>query len=152
MVLKPEPIFRAVDYVNEKINTINCRIILLSPQGKTFNQATAEDLSKEQNLVFICGHYEGIDERLKTIVTDEISLGDFILTGGEIPALAIIDATSRLVDGVLGSIESCKNESFCDGLLEYPHYTRPRIYRGLKVPDVLLSGNHKEIKLYGKKP
>jgi tRNA (guanine37-N1)-methyltransferase len=148
MVMKPEPIFEAVEYVDKKINTMNRRIILLSPQGEIFNQTFARNLSKEQHLVFICGHYEGIDERVKTIVTDEISIGDFILTGGEVPALAIVDATVRFVPGVLGSSESPENESFCDGLLEYPHYTRPEIYRGLKVPDVLLSGNHKEIELY----
>lgn len=148
MVLKPEPIFEAVEYVDKKINTTDRRIILLSPQGKMFNQAIARNLSKEQHLVFICGHYEGIDERVKTVITDELSIGDFILTGGEVPALAIVDATARFVPGVLGSSESPENESFCDGLLEYPHYTRPEIYRGLKVPDVLLSGNHKEIELY----
>ena len=148
MVMKPEPIFEAIDYVDEKINTKNRQIILLSPQGKIFNQSLAQDLSKEENLVFICGHYEGIDERVKTIVTDEISIGDFILTGGEVPALAIVDAVIRLVPGVLGSSESPQDESFCNGLLEYPQYTRPQIYRNLKVPDVLLSGNHKEIEIY----
>lgn len=151
MVMKPEPIFEAIDYVDEKINTKNRQIILLSPQGKIFNQSLAQDLSKEENLVFICGHYEGIDERVKTIVTDEISIGDFILTGGEVPALAIVDAVIRLVPGVLGSSESPQDESFCNGLLEYPQYTRPQIYRNLKVPDVLLSGNHKEIEIYRRK-
>lgn len=105
-------------------------------------------MSTEKNLVFICGHYEGIDERVKTLITDEISIGDYILTGGEIPALAIIDAVTRLVPGVLGSSQSLEEESFSDGLLEYPQYTRPEVYRGLKVPDVLLSGNHKEIELF----
>ncbi len=151
MVMKPEPIFEAVEYVDKKINAKNRRIILLSPQGKIFNQSLAQDLSKEENLVFICGHYEGIDERVKTIVTDEISIGDFILTGGEVPALAIVDAVIRLVPGVLGSSESPHDESFCNGLLEYPQYTRPQVYRNLKVPDVLLSGNHKEIELYRRK-
>ncbi|WP_213974992.1 tRNA (guanosine(37)-N1)-methyltransferase TrmD, partial [Tepidanaerobacter acetatoxydans] len=111
MVMKPEPIFEAVEYVDKKINAKNRRIILLSPQGKIFNQSLAQDLSKEENLVFICGHYEGIDERVKTIVTDEISIGDFILTGGEVPALAIVDAVIRLVPGVLGSSESPHDES-----------------------------------------
>jgi tRNA (guanine37-N1)-methyltransferase len=120
----------------------------MSPQGKTFNQSLARELSTEKNLVFICGHYEGIDERVKTLITDEISIGDYILTGGEIPALAIIDAVTRLVPGVLGSSQSLEEESFSDGLLEYPQYTRPEVYRGLKVPDVLLSGNHKEIELF----
>jgi tRNA (guanine37-N1)-methyltransferase len=120
----------------------------MSPQGKAFNQSLARELSTEKNLVFICGHYEGIDERVKTLITDEISIGDYILTGGEIPALAIIDAVTRLVPGVLGSSQSLEEESFSDGLLEYPQYTRPEVYRGLKVPDVLLSGNHKEIELF----
>ncbi|MGI5859786.1 MAG: tRNA (guanosine(37)-N1)-methyltransferase TrmD [Tepidanaerobacteraceae bacterium] len=151
MVMKPEPIFEAVEYVDKKINTMNRRILLLSPQGKVFNQTLARNLSKEQHLIFICGHYEGIDERVKTIVTDEISIGDFILTGGEVPALAIVDATIRFIPNVLGSSESPENESFCDGLLEYPHYTRPETYRGLKVPEVLLSGNHREIELFRRK-
>lgn len=148
MVMKPEPIFEAVDYVEKTIEGERSRIILMSPQGKTFNQSLARELSTEKNLVFICGHYEGIDERVKTLITDEISIGDYILTGGEIPALAIIDAVTRLVPGVLGSSQSLEEESFSDGLLEYPQYTRPEVYRGLKVPDVLLSGNHKEIELF----
>lgn len=151
MVMKPEPIFESVEYVEKKIESTNRRIILLSPQGKIFNQAIAQELSREQNLVFICGHYEGIDERVKTIITDEISLGDFILTGGEIPALAVTDSVIRLVPGVLGSSDSPVNESFCNNLLEYPQYTRPEIYRGLKVPDVLLSGDHKKIEIYRRK-
>ncbi len=151
MVMKPEPIFEAVEYVDEKIGSKNRRVILLSPQGKVFNHSMARNLSKEANLVFICGHYEGIDERVKTLVTDEISIGDFVLTGGEIPALAIVDAVARFVPGVLGSSQSPEEESFCNGLLEYPQYTRPRVYRGLKVPEVLLSGNHKEIELFRRK-
>lgn len=151
MVMKPEPIFESVEYVEKKIESTNRRIILLSPQGKIFNQAIAQELSREQNLVFICGHYEGIDERVKTIITDEISLGDFILTGGEIPALAVTDSVIRLVPGVLGSSDSPVDESFCNDLLEYPQYTRPEIYRGLKVPDVLLSGDHKKIEIYRRK-
>ncbi|MDD4568525.1 MAG: tRNA (guanosine(37)-N1)-methyltransferase TrmD [Tepidanaerobacteraceae bacterium] len=148
MVMKPEPIFEAVEYVESKINTVNRRIILLSPQGKLFDQSIARNLSQEEHIVFICGHYEGIDERVKTLVTDEISIGDYILTGGEVPALAIVDAAIRFIPGVLGSSESPEDESFCEGLLEYPHYTRPEIYKGLKVPDVLLSGNHKQIELF----
>lgn len=151
MVMKPEPIFESVEYVEKRIESKNRRIILLSPQGKIFNQAIAQELSREQNLVFICGHYEGIDERVKTIITDEISLGDFILTGGEIPALAVTDSVIRLVPGVLGSSDSPVDESFCNNLLEYPQYTRPEIYRGLKVPDVLLSGDHKKIEIYRRK-
>lgn len=151
MVMKPEPIFEAVEFAEKDIDTKKRRIILLSPQGRVFNQEMAKDFSQEEHLVFICGHYEGIDERVQTLVTDEVSLGDFILTGGEIPALAIIDATARFIPGVLGSSESYIDESFSDGLLEYPQYTRPRIFRDLKVPDVLLSGNHQEIELYRKK-
>jgi len=148
MVMKPEPIFEAVEYVEKKIEGESRRVILTSPQGKLFNQNLARELSNERNLVFICGHYEGIDERVKTLITDEISIGDYILTGGEIPALAVIDAATRLVPGVLGSSQSPEDESFSNGLLEYPQYTRPEIYRGLKVPEVLLSGNHKEIELF----
>jgi len=151
MVMKPEPIFEAVEYVEKKIDGQNRRIILLSPQGQVFNTQLARNLSNEKNLIFICGHYEGIDERVKTLITDEISIGDFILTGGEIPALAIIDAVARFVPGVLGSSQSPEEESFYNGLLEYPQYTRPQVYRGLKVPDVLLSGNHKEIELFRRK-
>lgn len=151
MVMKPGPIFESVEYVEKRIESKNRRIILLSPQGKIFNQAIAQELSREQNLVFICGHYEGIDERVKTVITDEISLGDFILTGGEIPALAVTDSVIRLVPGVLGSSDSPVDESFCSNLLEYPQYTRPEIYRGLKVPDVLLSGDHKKIEIYRRK-
>jgi tRNA (guanine37-N1)-methyltransferase len=151
MVMKPEPIFDAVEFVENKIDSTNRRIILLSPQGKTFNQTLARDLSKEKHLILICGHYEGIDERVKTLVTDEISIGDYVLTGGEAPALVIVDSTIRFIPGVLGSRESSANDSFSEGLLEYPHYTRPENYRGLKVPDILLSGNHKEIELFRRK-
>jgi len=148
MVMKPEPIFEAVECVEKNLEGQSRRIILTSPQGTVFNQSLARKLAAESNLIFICGHYEGIDERVKTLITDEISIGDFILTGGEIPALAIIDAVVRLVPGVLGSSQSPEDESFSNGLLEYPQYTRPKVYRGLKVPDVLLSGNHKEIELF----
>lgn len=144
MVMKPEPIFEAVEAVQKEL-TSNPRIILLTPQGRTFNHDFALELSQERELVFICGHYEGIDERVRSLVTDEVSIGDFVLTGGEIPALAIVDATVRLIPGVLGSSHSPLDESFCEGLLEYPQYTRPEVYRGMKVPDVLLSGNHQEI-------
>lgn len=148
MVMKPEPIFEAVEFAKKAIDTQDRRIILLSPQGKVFNQEMARELSQEEHLIFICGHYEGIDERVKTLVTDEVSIGDFVLTGGEIPALTIVDATARFIPGVLGSSESFQDESFCDGVLEYPQYTRPEVYRSLKVPEVLLSGNHGEIDLF----
>jgi len=151
MVMKPEPIFEAIDYVNSISASSKKRIILMSPQGKIFNNEIARELSKEEELIIICGHYEGVDERVKTLITDEISIGDFVLTGGEIPALAVIDAVSRLLPGVLGCDESALFESFSDGLLEYPQYTRPEEYRGLKVPQVLLSGNHREVALFRRK-
>lgn len=148
MVMKPGPIFEAVEFAKSAIVTSRKRIILLSPQGVLFNQKMAREFSAEDHLILICGHYEGIDERVKTLVTDEVSIGDFILTGGEIPALAVIDALVRYIPGVLGSQESPEDESFSQGLLEYPQYTRPEVYRGMAVPEVLLSGNHKEIELF----
>lgn len=147
MVMKPEPIFEAVESVWEKSKERH-RTLLMSPQGGVFDHDFALELSKERNIIIICGHYEGVDERVKTLITDEVSMGDFVLTGGEIPALAIIDATVRLIPGVLGSSESPKDESFCEGLLEYPQYTRPEVYRDIRVPEVLLSGNHREIDRY----
>jgi tRNA (guanine37-N1)-methyltransferase len=140
MVLAVEPIFYALESL-EKPN----HKILLSPQGSTFNQNKAKELLKEEHLTFICGHYEGFDERVIEFVDEEISLGDFVMTGGEIASLAIIDAIVRLIPGVLGSQESFENDSFYDGLLDYPQYTKPREFKGLKVPDVLLSGDHAKI-------
>ncbi|MCK4648680.1 tRNA (guanosine(37)-N1)-methyltransferase TrmD, partial [bacterium] len=125
--------------------TSDKRIILMSPQGKRFDQGMAKGLVTEKHLVFICGHYEGIDERVKRMVTDEISIGDYVLTGGELAALVVIDALVRLIPGVLGKEESIVYDSFYSGLLDYPHYTRPEEYRGLKVPKILLSGDHKRI-------
>lgn len=122
------------------------RVILMCPQGETFTQAKAQELSREQHLIFICGHYEGYDERIRShLVTDELSIGDYVLTGGELPAMTVIDAVVRLLPGVLGNESSAVTDSFSDGLLEYPHYTRPVSFRGLQVPDVLLSGHHAEI-------
>ncbi|GBD97137.1 MAG TPA: tRNA (guanosine(37)-N1)-methyltransferase TrmD [Nitrospirae bacterium] len=150
MVLKPEPIFRAMDLLNE--DGMQRKVILLTPQGRPFNQASAEDYSKEKKrFVFICGRYEGIDERVKTLVDEEVSIGDYVLTGGELAALVIIDAVTRLIPGVLGDERSIEDESFSWGLLDYPHYTRPREFRGLSVPHVLLSGNHKEIEYWRRK-
>lgn len=148
MVMKPEPIYDAVDFAKKAVTSNNKSIILLSPQGKVFNHKIAQELSSKEHLIFICGHYEGVDERVRAIITDEISLGDYVLTGGEIPALAIIDATSRYIPGVLGCSQSSEEESFSYGLLEYPQYTRPKEYKGLKVPEILLSGNHEKIRLY----
>lgn len=144
MLLRAQPIFDTFD----KIAAKKPRVILLDPAGQQFNQSYAEDLAQEGKLIFICGHYEGYDERIKTLVTDEISLGDFILTGGELAAMTIIDATVRLIPEVIGKEASHQDDSFSSGLLEYPQYTRPYEYRGMKVPDVLLSGHHENIRLW----
>lgn len=144
MVLTPEPVFRAVDFLKEDGEPR--KIVLLSPQGRSFSQSMAEDFSKEKKrFVFICGRYEGIDERVRTLVDEEVSIGDYVISGGELAALVIIEAVTRLVPGALGDDRSIEDESFSWGLLDYPHYTRPREFRGLDVPDVLVSGNHKEI-------
>jgi tRNA (guanine37-N1)-methyltransferase len=151
MVFKPEPIFRAMDAL--KVDGVARKVVLLSPQGRPFNQSVAEDFSREdQRLVFVCGRYEGIDERVRiSLVDEEISIGDYVITGGELAALVIIDAATRLVPGALGDERSSEDESFSWDLLDYPHYTRPREYRGLNVPQVLLSGNHSEIQLWRRK-
>lgn len=150
MVFKPEPLFRAIDFL--KADGEPRKVILLSPQGRPFTQTTAEDYSKEpRRFVFICGRYEGIDERVRTLVDEEISIGDYVITGGELAALVIIDAVTRLVPGALGDEKSAEDESFSWGLLDYPHYTRPREFREMKVPDVLVSGNHREIWLWRRK-
>jgi tRNA (guanine37-N1)-methyltransferase len=143
MLLKPEPIFAAV----ESLPTLPRReIILMSPQGQTINQHLFKELAKNYDqLVVICGHYEGVDERVLHLVTREVSLGDFILTGGEIPSMALLNGVVRLLPGTVSKVESLKAESFEEGLLDYPQYTRPANFRGWKVPDVLLSGNHAEI-------
>lgn len=148
MVMKPEPIFRAWSAIREKIpEGTASRTILLCPQGKVFNQDLAWELSREQHLILICGHYEGVDERVRIrLVDDAISIGDYILTGGELGALVVIDAVARLLPGVLGDDYSSHEETFSDGLLEYPQYTRPREYCGMEVPEILLSGHHAEIR------
>ncbi|MGB9682678.1 MAG: tRNA (guanosine(37)-N1)-methyltransferase TrmD [bacterium] len=149
MILKPEPIFRAVEYI-KKLRS-NSKIILFSPQGVPLIQALIESLSRENSLIFICGHYEGIDERISLHLADiEISIGDYILTGGEIPALVLIDAISRMFPEVIDR-EVVEAESFTKGIFDYPQYTRPSEFMGYKVPDVLLSGNHKEIELFRRK-
>ena len=147
MVLKPEPIFEALDaLLGGKKPSKKTRVIHLTPGGKPFDQAQARKLAKFDHLVFLCGHYEGIDERaIESWVTDEVSIGDYILTQGELPAMVMIDSVVRLLPGVLGNALSKTFESFTDNLLEYPHYTRPAEYRGLKVPEVLLSGDHQKI-------
>ena len=142
MLLKPEPIFEAV----ESLASEDTRVILLSPSGRTFNQAIARELSKESHLLMLSGSYEGFDERIREqLADDELSIGDYVLTNGALPAMVIVDAVTRLLPGVLGDDASSVDESFSHGRLEYPHYTRPADFRGMKVPDVLLSGNHAEI-------
>lgn len=144
MVMKPEPLFRAVEALTHKATEI--RVVLLSPQGRLFKQQVAKDFAEIERLLLICGRYEGIDERVvENLVTDEISIGDYVLSGGEIPAMVVVDAVTRLLPGALGCHESAEQDSFSNGLLDYPHYTRPAEYRGLKVPDVLLGGHHAEI-------
>ena len=144
MVMKPEPIFRAVRSLRCKEGT---RIILLTPQGQVLTQEKAWKLSREEQLVLICGHYEGVDERVRQhLVTDEISTGDYVLTGGEIPAMLLVDSIVRLLPGVLGQRDSLQEETFTDNLLEYPQYTRPSRWEGMEVPAILLSGHHEEIR------
>ena len=143
MVLMCDPIVKAIEEKKKK----NSKIILMSPQGKRFDQKMAMDLSKESHLILVCGHYEGFDERIKSFIDEEISIGDYVLTGGELPSMVLIDSISRLVPGVIteGSYE---NDSFMDNLLDYPTYTKPYDFRGMKVPDVLISGDHKKIDEY----
>ena len=152
MVMQAEPVYLSYKAVADKIESSSGkkpRVIYLTPQGNVFNQKMAEELSKEEDLIFLCGHYEGIDERvLEMIVTDNVSIGDYVLTGGELPAMVMIDTISRLVDGVLNNDDSAKYESFADNRLEYPQYTRPEEFMGRKVPPVLLSGDHKKIAMW----
>lgn len=162
MVLKPDPIFAAVEHVlgvssitelddtlDEGVSHVKPRIILMCPQGKRYNQKIAEELAREEHLIFICGHYEGYDERIREhLVTDELSIGDYVLTGGELPALTVIDSVVRLQRGALGNETSAISDSFSTGLLEYPHYTRPAEFRGWKVPDILISGHHANIEIW----
>ncbi|MGL4363172.1 MAG: tRNA (guanosine(37)-N1)-methyltransferase TrmD [Cellulosilyticaceae bacterium] len=149
MLMMAEPVCSCYEDICNKSTTKPTRVVYLTPQGKQWNQQMAEEFSKEEHIVFLCGHYEGIDQRaLDLIVTDEISIGDYVLTGGELPALSIADSIIRLIPGVLGKQESFEDESFSEGLLEYSQYTRPAEFRGSSVPKVLLSGNHKEIDKY----
>jgi tRNA (guanine37-N1)-methyltransferase len=157
MVFKPEPLFRAVEALRGEAPEAPARVVLLSPQGRLLTQAVAEELSRAPRLILICGRYEGVDERVvENLVTDEISIGDFVLSGGELPAAVLMESTIRLLPGVLGNEESCEQDSFSvpadapaamrHGLLDCPHYTRPAEFRGWKVPDMLLSGNHEQIR------
>jgi tRNA (guanine37-N1)-methyltransferase len=148
MVFRPEPVFEAVESIKAGIKDEvgELPVVLLTPQGRPFSQQIAQELSQYSHLVFICGHYEGVDERVREhLATDEISIGDYVLTGGEVPAMVVIDAVVRLLPGVLGSEASLVDDSHTSGLLEYPQYTRPAVYRGWSVPEVLLSGNHAQI-------
>jgi tRNA (guanine37-N1)-methyltransferase len=144
MVLMCDPVFRAVEHV-QGLDAARGRVVLLTPQGERLAQARVQDLAAHGRLILVCGHYEGFDERIRTLADLELSIGDYILTGGELPALVVIDAVTRLQPGVLGAEDGTQEESFAAGLLEYPQYTRPREYRGLAVPEVLVSGHHAEI-------
>ena len=146
MVIKPEPMFKAVRFIKETTNYQKRRVLLMSPEGAVFNQAKAKELAEYDQLIFICGHYEGFDARITENLADEIiSIGDFVLTGGELPAMMITDAVSRMLPEVLGSSESASTDYFYNGLLEHPQYTKPREFEGMKVPDVLVSGDHAKI-------
>ncbi|MDF2564074.1 MAG: trmD [Massilibacillus sp.] len=152
MVLKPEPIFRAVEHIEKNTNISNKRVILMCPSGKPFSQEKTRELATYDQLIFICGHYEGFDARISNHLVDEaISIGDYVLTGGELAAMVIVDATSRMIPGVLGSEHSAPTDSFYNGLLEHPQYTRPREFNGLIVPEILLSGNHAKIETWRQK-
>ncbi|MEO2506357.1 tRNA (guanosine(37)-N1)-methyltransferase TrmD [Clostridium paraputrificum] len=148
MVMTPQPIIDSIKAAKEKNLG---KVIFLGPRGKTFNQEMAQEFSKEENLIFLCGHYEGIDERAYKHIDMEVSLGDFVLTGGEMAAIPVIDSVLRLIPGVLGKEESFMDESYSDGLLEYPQYTRPEVYEGERVPEVLLSGHHENIRKWRRK-
>ena len=149
MLLQAQPIFDAMAAIDEEAQKENYpkgRVILMDPAGRKFDQDYAQELAQEEHLTFICGHYEGYDERIRQLVTDEASLGDYVLTGGELAGMVMIDATVRFVPGVLGNMSSSMGDSFSNGLLEYPQYTRPAEFRGMKVPEVLTSGNHEKIR------
>ena len=152
MVMKPDPIFEAVESVfDDEEDRGEAEVILLSARGRLFDQETASELSRKNHLVLVCGRYKGVDERVTEVITRELSIGDFVLTGGELAAMVVVDAVARFVPGVLGDIESAESDSFYDGLLGPPSYTRPEEFRGLTVPDVLLSGNHEKIRRWRRK-
>ncbi len=152
MVMKPEPFFRAVDHITTSSVCENRRVILMCPGGARLDQKKCQELATYDQLILICGHYEGIDARVSQFLVDEaISIGDYVLTGGELPAMVIVDAVARMLPGVLGSHDSAKHDSFYNGLLEYPQYTRPREYEGYEVPEILLSGDHAKIERWRRK-
>jgi tRNA (guanine37-N1)-methyltransferase len=147
MVMGPEPLFECFEHLKATRGGKLGRVIMMCPQGEPFNQEYAKELAQEENLVLVCGHYEGIDERVReALVTDEISIGDYVLTGGELPAMVVVDAVARMIPGVLGETASAEEDSFYNGLLEHPHYTKPREYKGMSVPEILLSGHHENIR------
>lgn len=147
MVMGPEPLFECFDHLKAIRGKSLGRVVMMCPQGEPFTQEYAKELAREENLVIVCGHYEGIDERVReALVTDEISIGDYVLTGGELPAMVVVDAVARMIPGVLGETASAEEDSFYNGLLEHPHYTKPRIYREHEVPEILLSGHHENIR------
>lgn len=151
MVMKPEPLFRATEKVKEAF-CLSCKVILLSPQGQPFAQEKAKELAKQEALILLCGHYQGVDERVREhLIDEEISVGDFVLTGGELAAMVMVDAIARMLPGVLGCEDSARQDSFYQTLLDYPHYTRPAEFRGWKVPGILISGNHQKIREWRKK-
>ena len=146
MMLRPEPVFEAAETIRQQLGISEMPTVLLTPQGRLFSQSVAQELALYPHLMLICGHYEGLDERVcDHLITDEISIGDYVLSGGELPALVVVDAIVRLIPGVLGSQDSARSDSHSNGLLKYPQYTRPQVYRGWSVPPVLLSGNHGEV-------
>ncbi len=150
LLMQAQPVYDAWRSVQDRLPK-KTRVVYMTPQGEVFSQAKAQELSEEENLILLCGHYEGIDERvIEEIVTDEISVGDYVLTGGELPAMIVVDAVSRLIPGVLGNGASSHTDSFQDGLLEYPQYSRPEVWQGKKVPEVLLSGDHAKVDAWRK--
>lgn len=152
MVMKPEPFFRAVDSITQSSNTTNRRIVLMCPGGQRLDQAKVKELANYEQLILLCGHYEGVDERVRLHLVDEtISIGDYVLTGGELPAMIVADSVARMLPGVLGSSNSAPQDSFYDGLLEYPQYTRPREFNGMEAPEVILSGDHAKINRWRRK-
>jgi tRNA (guanine37-N1)-methyltransferase len=151
MIMKPEPFFRAVDKIVTEFPSQKRKIIFMTPQGEVFNQKMANDMTEWEHLIFLCGHYKGVDERvIEALVTDEISIGDYVLTGGELPTLVVIDAVVRLIPGVISDFQSAATDSFQKDELDHPHYTRPEEYRGMRVPEILLSGHHEKIEAWRK--
>ncbi|TDI98763.1 MAG: tRNA (guanosine(37)-N1)-methyltransferase TrmD [Caldithrix sp.] len=152
MILKPEPFFKAVEHIKTTENLTDPAIILMTPQGETFNQGKAKQLAQSTEIVFLCGHYKGVDERVReNLATEEISIGDYILTGGELTAMVVVDSVVRLLPGVIGDFESAETDSFEQSVLDWPHYTRPENFQGMRVPEVLLSGHHGEIEKWRRK-